>query len=942
MSDGGFILSQVEGSILSRIEGSAAGEEDVVSERRLSATLSPVVSTVEGLSKGSEAYRNQASDKGNWRRSLGIGVALFLLALVPRVVGLDIFITPDEPRWMNRSASFLEAVLAGDFIHTIHNGYATPGGVTTKWCGSAGIAAQYLLLRLNFSSGAGLSLPISSLREFLQWLQSDLHSHLIIMAAVRWPIALVVSCSVVGIYFLAKELFAERVALLGAILLALEPFYLALSRVLHLDALVTSFMALSILSLAICLKRTRLSPLLVFSGIAAGLGVATRVSALFLVPFAGLMALTVYLTKVPGTSERSPTDSYKLVERQSSDPNSRVSAWHLNAHHWQKALHLALILAIWAGVAGLTLTLVWPAMWVDPLAALQNLLGSSSELAEEGHRQFFLGRVTDDPGPWFFPVVFLFKVSPLTLLGVVASLPLILRRGKNPESQRLIWLWAYVCLFVAFISLSPKKLDRYLLPVFPAIALLAAAGLWESAEVLRQRASSLLGRWATRATELLPLGCLVLQTIFLLPHYPYYLTFYNPALGGLRQASRVILVGWEEGLEKAAYYLNEKEGIKDKRVQSWYAFLGFNTLFRGRSRDLGPKWHSAEDIWLWYESDYVVFYINQVQRELPDARTVAFFRSLEPEYTVRLKGLEYAWVYKVPEAVPQEAYPFERVALVDLDDKVRLLGYDVEEVTVEADGRAYLPLTLYWQNLRSLDTDYRQYLKLINGVYHVWGQQEGYPLWDGFMTSTWREGVTIRDDRRIEILPGTPPGAYQVVISWLEPYSGLSLQPIGGGNLLLGPFDIPSRPPPPIESLGIEHPMTAELDGQVRFLGYNLEGDFRPGGALHLTLFWQALADMDEDYTVFTHLIDGKGGIYGQKDNQPVDGFYPTGGWTVGEIVRDQYDLPISPKAPPGRYRMAVGMYRAETGERLIVERDAISPTDDKILLDEFVVRSGE
>ena len=69
----------------------------------------------------------------------------------------------------------------------------------------------------------------------------------------------------------------------------------------------------------------------------------------------------------------------------------------------------------------------------------------------------------------------------------------------------------------------------------------------------------------------------------------------------------------------------------------------------------------------------MVLYINQVQRELPDARTVAFFRSLEPEYTVRLKGLEYAWVYKVPEEVPKEAYPFERVVLVDLDDKVRLL-----------------------------------------------------------------------------------------------------------------------------------------------------------------------------------------------------------------------------------------------------------------------------
>ncbi len=887
----------------------------------------------EGKAKGS-------SDKGNQRWLLGISVALFLLTLVPRVVGLEVFITPDEPRWMNRSASFLEAVLDGDFIRTIHIG-ETPGGVTTKWCGSAGIVAKYLLLRLNPSAGAEASLYTNNLREFLRWLQSDPHNPLEVMAAVRWPIALIVSCSVVGIYLLARGLFAERVALLGAILLALEPFYLALSRVLHLDALVTSFMALSILSLAICLKGTRLSPLLVFSGVAAGLGVATKVSALFLVPFAGLTALAVYLTKVPGTSERSPVDRSEPFATQPSDQSSHVSTGHPKAHRWPRALHLAVVLAVWVGIMGLTFTLLWPAMWAEPLTALQRLLGGSSELAEAGHTQFFLGQVVDDPGPWFFPVAFLFKMSPLTLLGTVASLPMTLRKRKGQEGQRLIWLWAYVCLFVAFITLSPKKLDRYLLPIFPMVTLVAAAGLWELAEVLRQRTAGPPSRWVTRTTYLLPLGCLILQFALLFPHHPYYFTFYNPALGGLRQASRVILVGWEEGLEKVARYLNEKEGIEDRRVLAWYSALGFNTLFRGESRELSPERQPAEDVWLWYESDYVVFYINQVQRGLPDARTLAFLRSLEPEYTVHLKGLEYAWLYKVPEAVPEEVYPFERTTLVDLNDKVRLLGYDVGELTVETDGKAYLPLTLYWQNLGPLDANYRLYLKLINGAYHIWGQQEGYPLWDGFMTSTWQEGVVIRDDHQIEILLGTPPGAYQVTINWLEPYSGLSLQPTGGGDLLLEPFDIPPRPPPAIESLGIEHPMTAKLGGQVRFLGYNLEGDFRPGDTLHLTLFWQALAEMGENYTVFTHLTDGEGGIGGQKDNQPVDGFYPTGGWTAGEIVRDQYDLIFSPEAPPGSYRLVVGMYRAQTGERLTVEQDGILP-NDKIVLDEFVVRSEE
>jgi len=77
---------------------------------------------------------------------------------------------------------------------------------------------------------------------------------------------------------------------------------------------------------------------------------------------------------------------------------------------------------------------------------------------------------------------------------------------------------------------------------------------------------------------------------------------------------------------------------------------------------------------------------------------------------------------------------------------------------------------------------------------------------------------------------------------------------------------------------------------------------------------------MDQDYTVFTHLVDEKQNIWGQKDNPPVDGFYPTSRWNVGEIVRDQYDILISPEAPPGEYQIEVGMYLAETGERLVVE----------------------
>jgi hypothetical protein len=129
----------------------------------------------------------------------------------------------------------------------------------------------------------------------------------------------------------------------------------------------------------------------------------------------------------------------------------------------------------------------------------------------------------------------------------------------------------------------------------------------------------------------------------------------------------------------------------------------------------------------------------------------------------------------------------------------------------------------------------------------------------------------------------------------------------------------------------------ATLGGKVGLLGYNIESGFRPGDNIHLTLFWQCLEEMDEEYTVFTHLVDAEGNVVAQKDNPPVDGFYPTSEWEPGEIVRDQYDLVISPDALPGKYQLEVGMYLADTGERLSVFQGD-QETGNRVLLTEITV----
>ena len=133
----------------------------------------------------------------------------------------------------------------------------------------------------------------------------------------------------------------------------------------------------------------------------------------------------------------------------------------------------------------------------------------------------------------------------------------------------------------------------------------------------------------------------------------------------------------------------------------------------------------------------------------------------------------------------------------------------------------------------------------------------------------------------------------------------------------------------------VPNPMNLDLGGKVRLLGYALNADeVAPGETLLLTLYWQALAPMEERYTVFTHLLDGSGQFRAQVDSEPQGGGWPTDRWTPGELVRDNYALTVDAAAVPGPHALEVGMYLLATMDRLPV-RDPESGTDlgDRIIV---------
>lgn len=134
------------------------------------------------------------------------------------------------------------------------------------------------------------------------------------------------------------------------------------------------------------------------------------------------------------------------------------------------------------------------------------------------------------------------------------------------------------------------------------------------------------------------------------------------------------------------------------------------------------------------------------------------------------------------------------------------------------------------------------------------------------------------------------------------------------------------------------------LGDQIELVGYHLPlADYhlplaeawRPGDIVPLTLFWQGRTAIGQDYNVFVHLLDGSSQIVAQIDSAPMGGLRPTSDWAADEIIVDRHGLFLPDDLSAGEYKLYVGMYLPDTGERL-----ATTTGQDAILLTNLRVKA--
>jgi mannosyltransferase len=119
----------------------------------------------------------------------------------------------------------------------------------------------------------------------------------------------------------------------------------------------------------------------------------------------------------------------------------------------------------------------------------------------------------------------------------------------------------------------------------------------------------------------------------------------------------------------------------------------------------------------------------------------------------------------------------------------------------------------------------------------------------------------------------------------------------------------------------------AVYDDSLRLVAYELDDDvYRatdgtyhpPSGWIHVTLYWEPLTQLSEDYLATVRLTDDAHQVWGGSLERATGAmrFYPPSSWQPGEIVRDDYDVNLNPRTPGGEYTLEVSLL-STSGEEI-------------------------
>jgi 4-amino-4-deoxy-L-arabinose transferase-like glycosyltransferase len=323
-----------------------------------------------------------------------------------------------------------------------------------------------------------------------------------------------------------RRILGESGAVVAVLIFSMIPTVLAHAGLSTTDVGVTACMAAAMYASLRLVEEPGVKTAAWF-GLALGLMVLSKFSALVFYPVAMAMALGMWLNLTrPGTGE-----FFNLARRRLP---------------WIGLSAMVAFFIIWAGYRFSFGKTVWVPFPV-PFPELFSGIKAVSDHNTGGHLSFLLGELRMDGWWYFFPVLMAVKL-PLAMLGLAALG--LWKRPTRPAAGWAVAIAIAICVAILGVGMAARINIgiRHILPMFPFLAILAAAGaLWLAGQ---GRTKSWAG-W----TLALALGWLCASS---LAAHPDYLAYFNAIAGD--HPERIVVdsdLDWGQDIKRLGQRLRE-------------------------------------------------------------------------------------------------------------------------------------------------------------------------------------------------------------------------------------------------------------------------------------------------------------------------------------------------------------------------------------------------
>jgi 4-amino-4-deoxy-L-arabinose transferase-like glycosyltransferase len=384
-----------------------------------------------------------------------------------------------------------------------------------------------------------------------RFFEQNSHSIDKLLFSARLMSIFLTACLGFAIVLWTRNAFGPGAAILALALYAFDPTVTAHGHYVKNDLPVTLFCFLAAIAWCAFLTRPGLRRL-ALAGVALGLAVATKFSALFLLPVLAILYAIRWWQGQKGLSLRHGIGSLLAAVALAAGVVFLLYA----ALAWSHGVRLG----------GIDARVCHDLLDRDQSRAMARLVSRGMPRVHPfiegllvyvdhdtvGHQSYLLGMRGTEGWWYYFPVAFAVKTPAATLVLLALAGLLLLRRIWRARIRSVAlasfpWFAAFVpaAIFCAFSLRSHLNIGiRHLLPIWPFVFILAAAA------VTRVRF-----RYRTAVLALLVAG-LAAESLFICPHY---LAFFNVLAGGPANGPAILAdsnIDWGQDAKNLAAWLN--------------------------------------------------------------------------------------------------------------------------------------------------------------------------------------------------------------------------------------------------------------------------------------------------------------------------------------------------------------------------------------------------